>query len=54
MSVVSKNLKMAAAVKTTQTRCQWSPILRVSPDRASLVSWDARVLCVALFESWDV
>lgn len=54
MSVVSKNLKMAAAVKTTQTRCRWSPILRVSPDRASLVTWDARVLCVALFELWDV
>lgn len=54
MSVVSKNSKMAAARKTTQTRCRWSPILRVSPDRASLVTWDGRVLCVASLELRDV
>lgn len=54
MSVVSKNSKMAAAMKTTQTRCRWGPILRVSPDRASSVTWDGRVLCVALLELRDV
>lgn len=53
MSVVSKNSKMATARKTTQTR-RWSPILRVSPDKASLVTWDGRVLCVASLELRDV
>lgn len=54
MKVVSKNLKTAATVETTQTGKRL-PISRVFPDRASLVSWGGRVLCVALlFELWDV